>query len=122
MTSKKLFFPKLSLLLNILVLIPVSSGLLLNSNWAIESYGIESPARGILLAIYMAILILSCIFLYKFDAKLVLALLTVQVIYKVLSPIIVGTIYNPVLISNLIIALFHSYCIFVLVSNDKNIK
>ena len=42
--------------------------------------------------------------------------------YKVLSPIIVCTIYNPVLISNLIIALFHSYSIFVLVSNDKNIK
>ena len=122
MTSKKLFFPKLSLLLNILVLIPVSSGLLLNSNWAIESYGIESPARGILLAIYLAILILSCVLLYKFDAKLVLALLTVQVIYKVLSPIMVGTIYNPVLISNLIIALLHSYSIFVLVSNDKNIK
>ena len=122
MTSKKLFFPKLSLLLNILVLIPVSSGLLLNSNWAIESYGIESPARGILLAIYLAILIMSCVLLYKFDAKLVLALLTVQVIYKVLSPIIVCTIYNPVLISNLIIALFHTYSIFVLVSNDKNIK
>ena len=115
-------FPKLSLVLNILVLFPVTSGLLLNSNWAVESYGIESPARGILLAIYLAILIMSCVLLYKFDAKLVLALLTVQVIYKVLSPIMAGTIYNPVLISNLVIALLHSYSIFVLVSNEKNIK
>ena len=114
--------PKLSLVLNILVLIPVSLGLLFNSNWVTESYGIESPARGILLAIYLAILIMSCVLLYKFDAKLVLALLTVQVIYKVLSPIMVGTIYNPVLISNLIIALLHSYSIFVLVSNHNNIK
>jgi hypothetical protein len=115
-------FPRLSLVLNILVLFPVTSGLLLNSNWAVESYGIESPARGILLAIYLSILIISCVLLYKFDAKLVLALLTVQVIYKVLSPIMVGTLYNPVLISNLVIALLHSYSIFVLVSNEKNIK
>jgi hypothetical protein len=115
-------FPRLSLVLNILVLFPVTSGLLLNSNWAVESYGIESPARGILLAIYLAILIMSCVLLYKFDANLVLALLTVQVIYKVLSPIMVGTLYNPVLISNLVIALLHSYSIFVLVSNEKNIK
>jgi hypothetical protein len=114
--------PKLSLVLNILVLIPVSLGLLFNSNWVTESYGIESPARGILLSIYLAILIMSCVLLYKFDAKLIIALFSVQVIYKVLSPIMVGTIYNPVLISNLIIALLHSYSIFVLVSNHKKIK
>ena len=117
-----MLFPKLSLVVNILVLIPVSSGLVLDSNWAIESYGIDSPARGILFAIYLAILIMSCVLLYKFDVKLVMALFTIQVIYKVLSPIMVGTLYNPVLISNLVIALLHSYSIFVLVSNDKNIK
>jgi hypothetical protein len=47
-----MLFPKLSLILNILVLIPVCSGVLLKENWAVESYGIETPARGILLSIY----------------------------------------------------------------------
>jgi hypothetical protein len=32
----KMLFPKLSLILNILVLIPVCTGVLLNANWAVE--------------------------------------------------------------------------------------
>ncbi len=100
-------FPKLSLILNIIVLIPVSSGILLNSFWAVEAYGPDVPARGILLSIYLAILIVSAVLLVKFDAKFVMALLTVQIIYKVLSPIMVGTLTNPVIISNLFIAAFH---------------
>lgn len=102
-----MLFPKLSLALNILVLIPVCSGLLFKANWAVDSYGIETPARGILLAIYLSILIFSAILLFKFDAKMVMALLAVQIIYKLLSPIMVGTVTNPVIISNLFIAAFH---------------
>lgn len=102
-----MLFPKLSLALNILVLIPVCSGLLFNANWAIDSYGIETPARGILLAIYLTILIFSAVLLFKFDAKMVVALLTVQILYKLMSPIAVGTLTNPVIISNLLIAAFH---------------
>lgn len=102
-----MLFPKLSLALNILVLIPVCSGLLFNANWAIDSYGTETPARGILLAIYLTILIFSAVLLFKFDAKMVVALLTVQILYKLLSPITVGTLTNPVIISNLLIAAFH---------------
>ncbi len=98
--------PKLSLILNILVLIPVSSGILLNSFWAVEAYGPDAPARGILLSIYLAILIVSAVLLVKFDAKFVMALLTVQIIYKVLSPIMVGTLTNPVIISNLFMPYF----------------
>ena len=44
----KMLFPKLSLILNILVLIPVCLGVLLKANWAVESYGIETPARGVI--------------------------------------------------------------------------
>ena len=102
-----MLFPKLSLALNILVLIPVCSGLLFNANWAIDSYGTETPARGILLAIYLSILIFSAVLLFKFDAKMVVALLTVQILYKLMSPIAVGTLTNPVIISNLLIAAFH---------------
>jgi hypothetical protein len=111
--------PKLSLILNILVLIPVSSGILLNSFWAVEAYGPDAPARGILLSIYLAILIVSAVLLVKFDAKFVMALLTVQIIYKVLSPIMVGTLTNPVIISNLFIALFHSLSVWKLAQSEK---
>jgi uncharacterized membrane-anchored protein YitT (DUF2179 family) len=82
----KMLFPKLSLILNILILIPVCTGVLLNANWAVESYGIETPARGILLSIYLAILIFSAVLLFKFDPKMVMALLSVQIVYKLLSP------------------------------------
>ena len=46
-----MLFPKISLVLNILVFIPVYSGILLQANWAVDSYGIETPARGILLSL-----------------------------------------------------------------------
>ncbi len=114
-----MLFPKLSLVLNIVVLIPVCSGLLLKSNWVIDSFGMESPARGILLSIYLAILIFSTYLLFKFDPKFVMALLFIQVVYKLLSPIMVGSVTNPVIISNLLIALFHSVSIVKLAMNES---
>ena len=119
MNSNQILFPKLSLILNILVLIPVCTSLLLKFSWVNDSLGIESPARGILLSIYLAILIFSVVLLFKFDPKFVMALLLVQVFYKVLSPIMVGTLNNPVIISNLFIALFHSFSIWKLASEKK---
>jgi len=116
----KMLFPKLSLILNILVLIPVCSGILLKANWAAESYGIETPASGILLSIYLAILIFSAVLLFKFDPKMVMALLSVQIVYKLLSPIMVGTITNPVIISNIFIAGFHSYSVWKIVLSQKS--
>ena len=107
-----MLFPKISLVLNVLVLIPVCSGILLKANWTVDSYGVETPARGILLSIYLSILIFSAVLLFKFDPKFVMALLSVQIIYKLLSPIMVGTFTNPVIISNLFIALFHSYSVW----------
>jgi hypothetical protein len=115
-----MLFPKLSLILNILVLIPVCSGLFLKANWAAESYGIETPARGILLSIYLSILIFSAVLLFKFDPKMVMALLSVQIVYKLLSPIMVGTITNPVIISNIFIAIFHSFSAWKIVLTQKS--
>ena len=114
-----MLFPKISLVLNVLVLIPVCSGILLKANWAVDSYGVETPARGILLSIYLSILIFSAVLLFKFDPKFVMALLSVQIIYKLLSPIMVGTFTNPVIISNLFIALFHSYSVWKISSVEK---
>jgi hypothetical protein len=116
---KPIYLPKLSLGLNILVLIPVCLGIVMKTNWVMESYGIESPAQGILLSIYLAILIFSIFLLIKFEAKMVLALLSVQIVYKVLSPFMVGTITNPVIISNLLIALFHSFSVWKLIGPNK---
>jgi len=115
----KMLFPKLSLILNILVLIPVCSGVFLKANWVVESFGIETPARGILLSIYLAILIFSAVLLFKFDPKMVMALLSVQIVYKLLSPLMVGTITNPVIISNIFIAAFHSYSVWKIVLSQK---
>jgi hypothetical protein len=115
-----ILFPKLSLVLNILVLTPVCAGLLLQSNWAVDSYGTESPARGILLSIYLVILIFSVVLFFKFDPKFVMALLSVQILYKLLSPVTVGTLTNPVIISNIFIALFHSISVWKIFLSEKN--
>lgn len=109
-----MLFPKLSLLLNILVLIPVCSGIYLKSSWTLSSYGTDTPAQRILLSIYLAILISSAILIFKFDPKFVMALLTIQIIYKLLSPLMVGSFTNPVIISNIFIALFHMVSVWKL--------
>lgn len=98
----------LSLLLNIFVLIPVSYGLMTNAAWARETYGENSPARGILLSIYLAILVVSLALLFVGQPYAVAALLLVQIVYKVTTPFTVGTIRNPVVICNILIAAFHS--------------
>lgn len=103
-----------SLLINIAVLIPVCTGLFTNAAWASEAYGIGTPARGILLSVYMAILILSVALLVLRDPKLVAALLAVQIVYKLLTPMILGGFGNPVVVSNVIIAAFHSVTLFVI--------
>jgi hypothetical protein len=97
-----------SLWLNLFVLAPVCLGLLVNAGWALESFGAPTPARGILLSIYLAIGVVSAYLLRKRDARLVAPLLLVQVVYKVTTPFTVGTLANPVVISNLLIAAVHA--------------
>lgn len=103
---------KASLLLNIIVLIPVCYGLLSNANWTQISYGNHTPARSILLSVYIAILLCSIILLFKPDPKMVAALLCVQIIYKFITPFTVGTLSNSVVISNIFIAIFHCFTVF----------
>lgn len=106
--------PTASLLLNIAVLIPVCFGLLTSAPWVSAAYGEATQARGILLAVYMAIAIASALLLFIGDTKMIAALLLVQVIYKVLTPWTVGTFGNPVVISNLFIAAFHAITLAVI--------
>ena len=73
-----------------------------------DSYGTDSPARGILLSVYLAILVVSIwLLIFKRDPMLVAPLLLVQVIYKLTTPFTVGSFSNPVVISNIFIAGLH---------------
>lgn len=99
---------KASLLLNVAVLVPVCGSLLLGAGWTSEAYGPATPARGILLSIYLAILLVSAALLFKPVPAMVAALLIVQIVYKISTPFTVGTLGNPVVISNLAIAAFHA--------------
>lgn len=98
----------LSLIINVLVLVPVCVGLAMNARWASAAYGPQAPARGILLSVYLAVLILSAALLVIGDVSAVAALLACQVIYKFTTPFTVRDWRNPVVLSNLAIAAFHS--------------
>ena len=104
----------LSLLLNLAVLVPVCGSLLLSAPWTVAAYGAPSPARGILLSVYLAIGLLSALLLLRPIPAAVAALLAVQVVYKITTPLTTGTISNPVVISNLLIAAFHIATLVVL--------
>ncbi len=103
-----------SLALNILVLVPVCSGLLTKAAWTVPAYGAETPARAILLSVYLAILVASAALLFRPMPAMVAALLSVQVIYKFSTPFTVGTIDNPVVMSNLAIATFHCLTLWMI--------
>lgn len=97
----------LSLGLNVLVLLPVCFGLVRDLAWAQEAYGPPSPARGILLSVYGAILLVSAALLLQGTASQAAPLLWTQVAYKLTTPLTVRSLRNPVVLSNLAIAAFH---------------
>jgi hypothetical protein len=103
-----------SLVLNILVLVPVCAGLLTGAVWADAAYGPASPARGILLSVYLAILLLSAGLLIHQVPAAVAALLLVQVIYKATTPLTVGSFGHPVVMANLAIVAVHAVTLFML--------
>jgi hypothetical protein len=85
----------------------VCLGLLLDAAWVVHAYGTATAARGILLSVYGAILIVSTVLLFRQEAMLVAPLLLVQVVYKLTTPLTVGSLQNPVVISNIVIAAVH---------------
>jgi hypothetical protein len=89
------------------VLIPVCVGLLANARWTQTAFGDRTPARGILLSVYGAILVVSAVLLVSGQAAQAVPLLGTQVLYKLTTPFSVGTLRNPVVVSNLAIAAFH---------------
>ncbi len=111
---------RLSLLTNVLVLIPVCLGLLFDAAWVVNGYGEPSPARGILLSIYGAILLVSLGLLWKTVPIAVASLLLVQVLYKITTPLTVGALDNPVVISNLVIAALHGITLVLMYRNTRD--
>ncbi|MCA8963379.1 MAG: hypothetical protein H6838_10530 [Planctomycetes bacterium] len=102
-----------SLWVNVVVLLPVVLGLLLGARWCEDAYGPRHPARGILLATYAAILVLSAGLLGCGDPRWAVGLLLMQVLYKVMTPWTVGSWRHPVVLSNLAIAALHGVTLTV---------
>lgn len=105
-----------SLIINIVVLVPVCLGLLLQRSDMDQVFGERSTAREILLSIYLVILVSSTylLFNYQTTTTFVLALLSGQVGYKVVSFVLIKNKKTPVLWFNLFIALFHSATLLTL--------
>jgi len=104
----------ISLLVNVLVLIPVCMGLMWDLPRISSVYGSYSPARGILLSVYGAILLVSILLLFRPMPLLVAPLLLVQVLYKLTTPFTVGSFTNPVVISNLLVATLHLITLYLI--------
>lgn len=117
-----------SLLLNIAVLIPVVAVLVRSTHRGTDArdrvpWGGRTPARDILLAIYVSILVVSTGLLVALAitgptvviSAAAAALFTVQIIYKLLTAVTVQhALRNPVVLSNLGIAVVHAITIITL--------
>ncbi len=120
-TSKA--FVRLSLAVNVAVLIPVCTVLIAisSSERIVSAWGPPSSGRGILLSIYFAILFVSIVLLAMHSRNsnnaaihhMVAALLATQILKKVSTPATAGAA-NPVAISNLCISGLHVVTLYLL--------
>lgn len=110
-----------ALILNIIVLVPVTMSLIRRSDWTIEAYGNLSPSRQVLLCVYLSILVWSVLILVLRSNTAALALLSVQATYKILSVLITRDLSNPVIVSNLMIAVFEIIAISAACSTSEKI-
>ena len=117
--SNVLRMVRVSLGVNIAVLTPVCAVLMLDLTPFVDVWGPATPARGILLSMYLSILILSAGLWMRRNPMLVAPLLAMQVCYKVTTPITVGTIINPVVICNLVVAFVHAITLWLIVAHHR---
>lgn len=108
---------QLSLGLNVLVLTPIVIGMAVGSSRIEYAWGEFTAARGILASIYFALLVLSLALLFKTVPVFVVPLLATQVIYKLTTPFTVGTLLNPVVMSNLAISVLHAITLWTIYKN-----
>jgi hypothetical protein len=81
-----------------------------------KAWGDKSPSRGILLSMYAAILVMSIVLMLRPVPAAVAGLLSVQVLYKLTTPFTVGSVTNPVVVSNLVIAGVHMATVATIVA------
>lgn len=108
---------RVSLGVNILVLTPIVLGMAIGSPIIDRAWDGFTASRGILASIYFALLVLSTFLIIKTIPVFVVPLLATQVIYKITTPFTVGTLLNPVVISNLGIAVLHLVTLWVIYKN-----
>ncbi|SFJ03974.1 hypothetical protein [Jannaschia pohangensis] len=105
---------KISLIVNIVVLVPVLVGLLSNSPGMADAFGPDAAARRILVAVYLAIAGLSAVLMvWGGGAALIPGLLVVQVVYKLLTVPLLG-IGHPVVMANLGVVAVHAVTLWTL--------
>ncbi len=102
-----MFLFKIGLIINILVAGGLGASLI-NKNLHIKVYGEDSASRQILSSLYLAIAILSIYALFNEDKieSIVFILFPFQIIYKVLTTILIRNKRNPVIWANLLISLY----------------
>jgi hypothetical protein len=116
-------FTRISLAVNIAVLIPVCFVLVAfaTSEFVTAVIGPLTASRGILLSIYFAILINSVILIWfhvrcsdkSAIEQMVVALLATQILYKITTPATVG-VSNPIVLCNLAVSALHTYTLALL--------
>ena len=115
----------LSIILNILVLIPVVSVILFNLVQVERVWGINQPSRQILVSIYIAILIASIgLYFLKGQTKLIVAstVFSMQIMYKTLTLfLVVNAITNPVVLSNLVINVVRVSTLVIVLKHYPNL-
>lgn len=107
-----------SLLLNLVVLVPVCFGIAFSKPWVLRTYGTFQDGLKILLAVYLTIFIFSGYLLLFPHQHFILFLLIFQIVYKFLSSLVVKNFSNPVVVSNLLIAAFHTLTVFLLLQKS----
>ncbi|MEO0390434.1 MAG: hypothetical protein AAF218_05780 [Pseudomonadota bacterium] len=90
---------------NILVLVPVISGLMAAAPGVDVPFGPATPARGILMSVYISIMLVSAALILAhwqgapWAVPATLALFAVQIVYKATTVAVIG-LGNPVVLTN----------------------
>ncbi len=107
----------LSLVVNILVA-GFWGSILFRNSYPAQSrpFGADAPARRILACLYTAIAALSIVAVAyaPFLIPIVTILFPLQILYKLLTVFAVQNIKNPIVISNVLIAILHSISLYAL--------
>jgi hypothetical protein len=100
--------------LNVVILVPVCAGFLIKARHMEPVFGADSTSRQILLCMYLALTGLSAYLFFDNKRALLLApaVLGFQVVYKVLSLVLIKDKAVPVYWFNLGVAIFHSIVLY----------